>query len=80
MRRSVGVVAGAALVVVSVLGLAPSVVEGATTAGTMGVLAGTAVQGFAGNGGSATTAQFYDPSDEAVAGNGTVYILSLIHI
>jgi len=77
MRRSVGVVAGAALVVVSVLGLAPSVVEGATTAGTMGVLAGTAVQGFAGNGGSATTAQFYDPSDEAVAGNGTVYIADM---
>ena len=76
MRRIVGVVAGATLVVGSVLGLAPSVANGATTAGTMGVLAGTAVQGFSGNGGSATAAQFFDPSDEAVS-SGDVYIADM---
>ena len=76
MRRIIGLVAGATVLLGSVLSLAPSAANGATTAGTLSVLAGDGSQGFLGNGSPAPAAQFYDPSDEAVSG-GTVYIADM---
>ncbi len=71
MRRCIGVVAGATLVMGSIVGLTPSSAGGATSAGTISVLAGSGTQGFVGNGTAVSSADFFDPSDEAVTSGGT---------
>jgi hypothetical protein len=50
---------------------------GAAATGTITAFAGDGAQGFSGNGGAATAATFYHPSDEAISASGTVYIADM---
>jgi hypothetical protein len=78
MRRIFGVGAVAAIVATGMFVVtAPA---GATSTGTIALLAGTGAPsavGATGNGGPATSAGFYDPSDVAVSSSGTVYIADM---
>ena len=77
MRRAFGAVGVAAVVAVTLfVALAPAAAA-TGTAGTINVFAGNGIQGFTGNGGAAAGAEFHNPSDEAVAASGTVYIADM---
>jgi trimeric autotransporter adhesin len=74
MKLACGVVAAAAIVAFSALVVAPA---GAATGGTISRFAGNGKQGHSGNGGAATAAEFYHPSDEAFSTSGTGYIADM---
>ena len=75
VRRLIGVVVAAASVAIaSFVVLAPAT---AATSGTISLFAGNGTQGFSGNGGAASAAEFRQPSDEAVSASGTVYIADM---
>jgi hypothetical protein len=75
MRRTCGVIAAAAIAAVSAfVVMAPA---GAATPGTISRFAGSGTQGFSGNGGPATAADFFYPSDEAFSSSGTGYIADM---
>ena len=75
MRRTCGFIAIAAVVAASaVVVMAPA---GASTTGVISLFAGNGTQGFSGNGGAATAAEFYSVSDEAFSASGIGYIADM---
>ena len=75
MRRTCGILAISAAVAVSAfVVMAPA---GASTTGAITLFAGNGTQGFSGNGGAATAAEFYSVSDEAFSASGIGYIADM---